>query len=211
MFKITDIKPQKNDPRRLNVYLDGEFGFGVARVIAPWLKVGQNISAQKIAALEAKDEAEKAYQRAIHFLSYRERSAEEVRRNLSKHDVPEDAVEQTLERLRENQLINDLRFSKKWIENRRQFHPRSRRALFSELRQKGVSRKIIETALEDVNDRNMAYRVAQKKIRRLSHLEWDDFRKKLTGYLARRGFSYSVTSEIVSDVWQEIQPRESDT
>ena len=38
MFKITNLEPQKHDPQRLNVYLDGEFAFGVARAVAPWLQ-----------------------------------------------------------------------------------------------------------------------------------------------------------------------------
>jgi regulatory protein len=210
MFKITDITPQKNDPHRLNIYLDGEFGFGVARIIAPWLKVGESISASEITELKKKDEAERAYQRAIHFLSYRDRSADEIRSNLSKHDISEEAIDKVLDRLRHKDLIDDLRFALKWVDNRREFHPRSRRALFSELRRKGVSVGIIENALEEVDDRAMAYRVAQKKIRRLSHLEWEDFRKKLTGYLARRGFSYGVTADIVREVWDELQEQEPD-
>ena len=89
MLKITDIQPQKHDPSRLNVYLDGEFAFGIARVVAPWLKVGQEISTETMAELIEKDQREKAYQRALNYLSYRVRSEEEVRRNLRKHEVPD--------------------------------------------------------------------------------------------------------------------------
>ncbi|MBS1250084.1 MAG: Regulatory protein RecX [Chloroflexi bacterium] len=203
MFKITDIKTQKHDSQRFNVYLDGEFAFGVARAVAPWLKIGKELSSEKIAELKAKDEVEKAYQRALNYLSYRERSEEEVRRNLRKHDVEELAIEEVLVRLRRNTLVDDTRFAEKWVENRAAFHPRSRRALASELYQKGISRPIIDEVLADVDEHEMAYQVAQKKLRRVQGLEWREFRKKLNGYLGRRGFSYGVTAEITRQVWDE--------
>ncbi|MEA2007573.1 MAG: RecX family transcriptional regulator [Chloroflexota bacterium] len=203
MFKITDIKPQKRDSQRINVFLDGEFGFGVARAVAPWLKIGEELSREKIKELQDKDETEKAYQRALNYLSYRERSEEEVCRNLRKHDVSDAAIEEVLERLRRNTLLSDKRFAAKWVENRDAFHPRSRRALSVELRQKGVPRPIIDEVLAEVDDHKMAYKVAQKKLRRLQGLEWPDFRKKLHGYLGRRGFSYGVTAEVTKQVWDE--------
>ncbi len=204
MFKITDIKTQKRDSQRLNVYLDGKFGFGVARTVAPWLKIGKELSSQKIEELQAKDETEKAYQRALNYLSYRERSEEEIRCNLRKHDVPDIAIEEVLERLRGNTLVSDKRFAEKWVENRAAFHPRSRRALAVELRQKGVPRLIIDEVLAEVDDHDMAYKVAKKKLRRVQNLEWPEFRKKLNGYLGRRGFSYGVSAEVVRQVWDEI-------
>lgn len=203
MFKITDLKPQKRDPQRINVYLDGEFAFGVARAIAPWLQTGQEISSEKITELQAQDEAEKAYQRALNYLSYRERSEEEVCRNLREHDVPEAAIEKVLERLRSNTLISDTRFAAKWVENRAAFHPRSQRALAVELRQKGIANSIIDEVLAEVDDHKMAYEAAQKKLRQIKGLEWPEFRKKLSGYLGRRGFSYGVTAEVTKQVWDE--------
>ena len=128
MFKITDLSPQKNDPQRLNVYLDGNFGFGVARKVAPWLQVGQEISQEKINELREQDAIEKGYQRALHYLSYRERSEKEVQGNLRKHDIPDQVIEDILERLHRNTLLNDKRFAEKWVENRTAFHPQIGRA-----------------------------------------------------------------------------------
>ncbi|MBS3750105.1 MAG: RecX family transcriptional regulator [Anaerolineales bacterium] len=204
MLKITDLKPQKNDPQRLNVYLDGEFGFGIARAVAPWLKVGDQLSHEKIEELKKADQIERAYKRALHYLSYRSRSKEEVRRNLQKHEVPEAAVEKVLKRLSENGLVDDLAFAQTWVENRAAFHPRSQWAIKAELRQKGVPRKIIEKAVEDVNDHEMAYEVAQNKLRRIENLDRPDFERKLYGYLGRRGFPYNICKETAQRVWSEL-------
>lgn len=204
MFKITNLEPQKHDPQRLNVYLDGEFAFGVARAVAPWLQVGKELSRSKINELKAKDNQEKAYQRALNFLSYRDRSTAEVERNLRKHDVPEAAIEAVIQRLQDNHLLDDLDFARKWVENRAAFHPRGRRALAAELRQKGVSRPVIDKVLEDVDEYEMAYKVAQNKLRRIKDLERPEFNNKLYGYLSRRGFHYGICKETANRVWAEL-------
>ena len=80
--RITAIEPQQKNPQRVNIYLDGEFAFGLAVVVAAWLKVGQELGEEKIASLKMQDEREVTYQKALHFLSYRPRSSAEVRQNL---------------------------------------------------------------------------------------------------------------------------------
>src|SRR5574340_1504638 len=118
MRTITAIEVQKNNPNRVNIYLDGEFAFGLARITAAWLKTGQKLDEEKIERLQAEDARERAYQQAMLFLSYRARSEAEIRQNLKKHEIPEAVIEATLERLREEKLANDPEFARTWVENR---------------------------------------------------------------------------------------------
>src|ERR1044071_5611633 len=121
MRKITAIVVQKKSPNRVNIHLDGEFAFGLARIVAAWLKVGQVLSDEKIEQLQAEDARERAYQQAMLFLSYRARSESEIRQNLRKHEIPEAVIEQTLERLRQDGFANDHQFARAWVENRTMF------------------------------------------------------------------------------------------
>jgi regulatory protein len=203
MAKITAIEPQKRDPNRVNIHLDGNYAFGLSRITAAWLKIGQELSEDKIASLQAEDSRERAYQQAMLFLSYRARSESEIRQNLSKHEIPQDVIEQTLERLRENRLADDNQFARAWVENRNTFRPRSRRALQMELRQKGLSDETSQSALEGLDEEALAYEAGLKKARRLQSEEWSEFRKKLSEHLARRGFPYSVIASVVSRIWKE--------
>ena len=50
--RITAIEPQQKNPQRVNIYLDGEFAFGLAAVVAAWLRVGQELGEEKIASLK---------------------------------------------------------------------------------------------------------------------------------------------------------------
>jgi len=182
MRKITAIESQKNR-NRVNIHLDGEFAFGLDRFVAAWLKTGDELSEEKIARLQGDDAREWAYQQALLFLSYRARSEKEIRQNLRKHEIPEEVIEQTLERLQEAGLANDNQFARVWVENRNTFRPRSRRVLAMELRQKGLDDETVQSATADVDDDALAYESAIKRANRFKSLEWSEFRKKLSEYL----------------------------
>lgn len=205
MLTVTRLEPQKKNPQRLNVYLDGEFAFGISRAAAPWLTEGNQLSQQKINDLQEKDHFEGAYQRAINFLSYRIRSEKEIRQNLNKHEVPEEIIERVLDRLRDASLVNDREFASQWVENRVQFKPRGKRALSSELFQKGINNEIIEDVLVDLNEEELAYKCARSKITRFTGLEEKAFQKKLSGLLTRRGFPYHITKDVVGTLWKEME------
>lgn len=112
-----------------------------------------------------------------------------------------------LERLQRNGLINDTDFARAWVENRNTFRPRSRRALQAELRQKGLPEELVQTVLEEnVDEDELARQAARKHARKLQSLEWMDFRKKMSGFLGRKGFSYEVIAQVVRQVWEETHP-----
>ena len=208
MKKITALQVQKRNPNRVNLHLDGEFAFGLARIVAAWLRVGQELSDEKIEQLQSEDARERAYQQAMLFLSYRARSESEIRQNLRKHEIPDSVIEQTLDRLRQDGLANDNQFARAWVENRSTFRPRSRRLMALELRQKGLNEEAVSSAVADVDDSALAYEAAQKRVARYKGLEWNEFRKKLSDFLARRGFSYSVIAPVVTRVWNEAHQDE---
>ena len=208
MRKITAIEAQKRNSNRVNIHLDGEYAFGLERITAAWLRVGQELDEKKIEQLQAEDTRERALQQALLFLSYRARSESEIRKNLLKHEIPEAVIEETLERLRRDGLANDGQFARAWVENRSTFRPRSRRLMALELRQKGLDDEAAKSALEDVNDEALAYEAAQKRAPRFKGLEWSEFRTKLSGFLARRGFSYSVIAPAVIRIWNEMHVEE---
>ena len=149
---VTAMKVQKRNPQRVNVYLDGEYAFGLARITAAWLQIGQQLSDEKIAQLKAQDSHEAAYQKALGFLDYRPRSSAEVRKNLEKHGYDPEVIEQVLERLGRSGLVNDGQFAQTWVDNRSEFRPRGRRLLSMELRQKGLDDEAIETALSGLDE-----------------------------------------------------------
>ena len=208
---ITALRLQKKNTNRVNVYLDGEFAFGVAKIIAARLKVGQQLGDKEITVLKEQDGLEVAYLRAIRFLGYAPRSEAELCEKLRDLGFDEQVTNTVIERVKAMGLIGDEQFSKMWVENRSTFRPRSQRLLGIELRRKGVAEEVIRQALSESNDdQTLAYQAARQRIRRLEGLDWDQFRNKLGAYLARRGFSYETIRPVVQRAWAEMQGIDSD-
>lgn len=210
---ITALKVQKRNPNRVNIYLDGEFAFGLSRLVAAWLKVGQELGDEKIAALQRQDTIEAAFLRALRYLSYRPRSAAEVEKKLTDAGTSPEVVERVMEQLREKGYVNDAEFARQWVENRSVFRPRAHRALAIELRQKGVDGEAIQAALQEAGDEvELARAAARKYLRRLTKEDRDGFTRRLSGYLARRGFSYPVCAAVIRELWSDnasLQGQES--
>jgi regulatory protein len=210
--KITALKVQKRDPNRVNVYLDGEFAFGLTKIVAAWLQVGQVLSSEKISSLQSQETLEVAYLKALHYLSYRPRSESEVESSLKEKGFDEGVIAYVLERLKQDRYLGDEQFAQLWVENRSSFRPRSRRMLRYELRQKGVSEENISNALDGAEEESsLAYQAAARYASRLKDEEWDTFRKRLAAFLARRGFSYGTISPVVRTVWTELHAEEQET
>lgn len=196
---VTALKAQRTKDR-VNVYLDGEFAFGLALIHALWLKLGQKLSDEDIAQLKAADTLEKAQQRAVDFIAYRPRTEREVRQRLKKAGADDETIGSVTARLRDAGLLDDEAFGKAWVESRSRANPRSRRMLAWELRQKGVGEKDIQAALEGVDDEEAALRAAQRRWPKLKSLEPRERRRKLTEFLARNGFDFQTIESVISIV-----------
>jgi regulatory protein len=203
--KITALKVQKHNLNRLNIYIDGEFAFGVERLVGAWLNIGDEIDKDKIEALLQNDELEKAYLRALRLIDTRPRSTFEVASRLKKAGYGDAVITSVLERVKTANLVCDAEFARTWVENRCTFRPRSKRVLVLELHQKGVADSEIQSAVCELDEASLAMQTAEKYASRCRDLPFDEFRKKLTGYLARRGFGFETAAEVVQQTWQSMQ------
>ncbi len=201
--EITALTVQKRNKERINVYLDGQFAFGLAAIEAAHLRIGQTLDDEQITRLRERDEIERAYERALNYLSYRPRSKWEVGRNLRENGVDDSVIDAVTGRLTRADLLDDKEFARYWVDNRMRFNPRGLRGLRHELRQKGVSFSIIDETLATLDVEAAARQAAEVGTRRYSQAAPRDFRRKLHAYLVRRGFSYAVIRPLVQEKLEE--------
>lgn len=144
---------------------------------------------------------------ALRFLTYRPRSGAELRRRLAKQ-YSSATADRVVTSFRQHGLLDDADFARRWRQDREQHRPRSDRMLRQELISKGVPSEDIKAALAGFDNRRNAYAAGSKFARRLvsTAMSEEQFRKRLTPYLVRRGFSYSLTRETVDKLWQELAP-----
>jgi len=201
---VTMLEVQKRNKERVNVYLDGEYAFSLTLFEAAKLRKGQALTAADVTLLRDADTVLKAVDRAAHFLSYRPRSIQEVRRNLEQKETPPAVIDAALARLSEQGYVDDVAFARYWVENRNTFKPLSPRALRHELRQKGIDSTVINEVLSDLDADEAAYTAAQSRAARMRGTDPRQFRAKLGGFLQRRGFSYATVHDVIQRLLDEI-------
>ncbi len=208
---ITALEWQKRNKERVNLYLDGEFAFGLSAIEAAKLRKGQTLSQAEITALRHEDAVQQAVDRAANFLSYRPRSTQEVRRNLSQKGTPPPVIEVTIERLNALGYLDDCEFARYWVKNRNTFKPRGPRALRYELRQKGVSSAVINETIDEMVDEDVAAcEAARSKVRGLRGNSHREFKRRLSNFLQRRGFNYSTINNALEQLIEELETDDPD-
>ena len=137
-------------------------------------------------------------------LKYRQRSENEIRERLSRKKFPEEAIKDTIAFLKEKKFIDDNIFARAWISERLKKGLGPRR-LVQELKFKGIEKQVIENNLreakESYNELEIARELAAGRLNRLRGLDFQIAKRRVYGYLLRRGFS----PEIVMDVLNQIE------
>ncbi len=202
MADITQIKPQKNK-KRVNIYLDGKFAFGLDLInyMKLGLKVGQEYSEDEIEEIVKKAEFQKTLDKLLRFATLRPRSEKEITTWLKKKKVHESIHKGLFNRLKRLDLLDDEKFAKWWVEQRQNFRPKSKRILKYELRSKGINNDTIENVLFEieVDEVKIAKDILDKKKYKWERLKGFEKRRKMSEFLARKGFGWDVIKKVIDD------------
>ncbi|MEJ7902410.1 MAG: RecX family transcriptional regulator [Thermomicrobiales bacterium] len=193
---VTAIQSQVRDPDRVSVFIDGVFAIGIARDVADAFGLHKDhmLDEALLAELMAGNLVHKATTAALNLLSFRPRSEGEIRRKLQQGKYPDSTIEQVLVKLRDWHYVDDAEFAQRWIENRSAHRPRGSRLLAQELKAKGIQPAIMAEALEeaDLDEASDALALARQRSRQLHDLDLQVRERRLTGFLARRGYGFDV-------------------
>lgn len=199
-MKITDLKQQVRNPSRYSVYVDGAFSFSLSdsAVLNSGIVTGEELDATRLKELQSLSSTDKAYTNALRYVTVRQRSEWEVVSYLDRKRVDTQLAKTILARLRNLALLDDEKFARAWVANRRLLKATSKRRLGQELRQKRVSDAIIDTVLaEDDTDEAEVLRALIAKKRQIPRYR-DDL--KLMQYLARQGYGYDAIKSAFNQV-----------
>lgn len=147
---------------------------------------------------------EKQEQRARNVLLYQlarsSKSTQQLRDILEKREIDSEIAESVLQRFTEVGLIDDLQFAQTFVSSRRKFLGKSASVIRRELQQKGISTEISLQVLAEItqeDELNLACQLAERRIAQLARFEPEVRRRRLMGFLLRKGFSSSVVSQAV--------------
>ena len=218
MNQITDIEPQKKNPKRVNIFLDEKFAFGVSleSKIINHLKVSEQLTPKRVDELIFQDQVERLYEKAIKFLSYRPRAEKEIKDNLLQKlwrtDKGEEekknfevSTAEVIKKLKKIGQIDDAEFARWWVEQRTRFKKTSPRILKGELLKKGIEKELIDQIFSEVSidPFELALEVGRKKERNYQNTNPKTFREKMGRYLAAKGFDWEVIKKAVDTLSQK--------
>jgi regulatory protein len=153
----------------------------------------------------AKSESENLEQRAknvlLHQLSRSMKTRHQLAEILKKREIPDEIAVAVLDRFTEAQLIDDAVFAAAYVRSRID-NGRSASAIRAELRRKGVSDSLIAANLESIDselEQRIANELAANRYRRMASLDADVRKRRLLGFLQRRGFSQAVAYRAISN------------
>lgn len=200
MSVITSIKAQKNQ-KRVNINLDGSFGFGLdlENFMKLQLKVNQELSQKEINEIIKKSEFQKCLDKTINFTMVRPRSIKEVKDYFRRKEVPESIHEEIFKRLERLELLDDKKFAKWWIDQRLQFKLKSQKDITFELRQKGIDTNTIKNTLDDseIDEVKIAKELIAKKSYKWQRFDEKTRRQKISQYLVGKGFNWNVVNDVL--------------
>jgi regulatory protein len=162
------------------------------------------------------DNFDKLYNKALHFLSFRPRSEKEIRDFLLKKvskpksqtiikSKEQEYVEAVIVKLKRYKFIDDIEFTKWWIEQRTRIKPRAFKFIKFELKLKGISDETIDLVTSDdqfqkTSDIDSALKLAKKRMERLRNEIPQKRFEKMFRYLSAKGYDYNTIKQVIDQI-----------
>ncbi|MFT8350302.1 recombination regulator RecX [Clostridium saccharoperbutylacetonicum] len=205
MAIITKIEVQKRNKERVNLFLDGEYALAISAelVYKEHLKVKDNIDYNKLKLLAEKEGFAKCKESALRIVGRNYKTEKQVREKLKLKGYEENAIDYSVEFLKEYNFINDNYYANAFMNDKS--NSMGSQKIKYNLIQKGVSKEIIEEALANVNkenERDIALEIAKKKLVVIKKKENDKYKisGKLYRYLISKGYEMDIVSDVVKEV-----------
>ena len=217
MKVITKIGRQKNNPERYNIYLNDEYAFAVdeSTLIKFGLMKGKTLEQFDIDEIAYEDEIAKAFNKALHFLSYQMRSEYEVKKKLLDAGHGEAVVLEAIRKLENLGFLNDATYSKALLETKKRTMKKGPRAIRQDLKKKGIDQSLQDEVLETFTyeeQLDIAMQLAEKEVRAGNRKTPTQVKQKIQDVLMRKGYSFSIVSDVLEriklereeDEWEEM-------
>ncbi|HCV44045.1 MAG TPA: hypothetical protein DGH68_11220 [Bacteroidetes bacterium] len=213
-MRITKIESQKKNPKRKNIFADGEFVVGISdeTLLRAGLRTGDEISDERIKALVQEEEISGAKRVALRFLAHRPRAAKEIRNKLREKEFGDEDIEQTIESLKRAGLLNDTEFARMYIRDALSAKPTGRTLLRRKLLLLGVEKVTVEealsTAFTTVDERVEALEAGGKFLKKSTATrrpaDLRQLRHRLSTFLMRRGFGWDTVEPVIKELMKEV-------
>ena len=211
---ITAITPSSRKEGRFDVLVDGRSFALVALDIVERLDLGVGVALTPAKERALLDEADAlaTYDRALNLLAVQARSSRDLKRRLVQKGEPAPYVDRAIERLTAVGLLDDAQFARQLARSKALGQGASKRRVQQEMFKRGVARDVADEAItevfeeEEVDETGNAEAAARKKLRTLAGVDGETRRRRLYGFLARRGYGPDAIRVTLERVLAESTP-----
>ncbi len=208
-MKITSIERQKHRNNRYSIFVDKEFSFGLSEKVLSQLQlnIGTSLNPAELVNISEMEDVEKAFQFAIRYHSIRPRSSSEFKVYLTKKKFSEAVINSAMEKLNSLSVINDKEFARMFVSDKLKLRPVSRIMMEILLSKKGIKKELAQSILNKYytvdSEKKVAAELAKKRIERYIKNKFTEVDlKKVFDFLLRRGFSYSIVTDVLKNIYK---------
>ena len=145
-----------------------------------------------------------AYNYALNLLAARPYASRALHRKLIQKKYSAADADDVIRRLLDNGLLNDAKYAEQFARSKMLSTGASKRRVTQDLYRKGIKGDLASQAIANVVEQDeidpaaVIERVARKKLVQLGDLEPVILRRRLFGFLARRGYDLDEIKRVVS-------------
>ena len=198
MSVITDIKQNKRDKDRVNLYLDGEFYGSVSALVAAAkrLEEGKELHEKELADIIFESDKRNAFEYALGYISRYVCTQKKITQKLYDKGYGKVVVEYTVEKLKSYNYIDDREYAEQYVALNKGL--KGSRRLREELRARGVAAEYIEDALKGVSSEEEDALALASKHADGKDLKDEKYVARLVRYLSYRGYGQDVIARTLT-------------
>jgi regulatory protein len=123
-----------------------------------------------------------------------------IKKTVSTTHWSREAADKIIERLKEQDLVDDVKFVEWFVRQRTTLKPKSERMLTRELKMKGIGDEIIEKyfSKNSLDEESLALKILEKRWPRYHGLSKEKRFEKASRFLMSRGFNYDIIRKTIS-------------
>ena len=202
---ITDIKKQVNNKNKFSIFVDGKYYNSLfdETLTEARLQTGDEITDEEFESLQVESQKKLAFNKSLDYLGHRIRAISEVKEYLEKKEYCAQAIEYTVEKLKEYKYLDDRHFAEVLVRDRMNAKSKGKTYIIGNLKKYKIAPDIIQEIIENYDydkEYENALRMAEKLYKKNANVE-DGYKKKqkISSAMARAGFDWDTIKSAMNE------------
>lgn len=204
---VTKIEIQKRNKERVNVYIDGEFGFACSLELIYTFNIfkGKAVDVEYLKSIIDENNYMKCKNSALKILERNYKTEKQMRDKLFQKQYDGNTVAKVIDFLKKYKFVDDDKFVEMYIKEK--INSQGKNKIKYDLIKKGIDKELLDEKLSLVDSsfqENTAFNIARKKYETIIKSEKDRNKvyRKLGSYLLRKGYSWEDVKKVLNRIME---------